>query len=182
MKRKNTFVQNLEGWLFSATAFILFSIFVLYPIISVIYYSFTKWDGMGEATFIGLSNYVEIFRSTEFFTSILNNVKFLVFGVPIWTIVPLVVAVFLYEEVLGWKFFRSAYFFPTIISTAVIASLFRSFFLYSGAVNSILGVFGFEAIEWFAHGNIAIGLIIFVITWVGFGSTDRKSTRLNSSH
>lgn len=162
--------KQIEGLLFALPAIILFLTFVFYPILRVIYYSFTNWDGMGSETIIGIGNYLRIFSSSEFHTSILNNLKFLLIGVPVWTIFPLIVAVLIHEEVRGWKFFRSAFFFPTIISTAVIATLFRSFFLYTGPVNDVLSIFGLDPVEWFAHGNIAIGLIIFVINWVGFGS------------
>jgi multiple sugar transport system permease protein len=170
MKRKKFISKSWEGWVFILPALFLFSVFVLYPIIRVIFYSFMNWDGMGTPTFTGLENYKNIFTSPEFKTSILNNLKFLIVGVPVWTFFPLVVAVFLHEEVKGWKFFRSAYFFPSIISTAVISTLFRFFFLYNGPVNSILAIFGLQPINWFAHGNLAIGLIIFIINWVGFGS------------
>ncbi len=170
MAKKRKTIKDFEGLLYMLPAVILFAIFVFFPILQVVGYSFTDWDGMGAAKFIGLQNYITIFKSPEFYTSLMNNIKFFIFGVPLWTIFPMLIAILMFEEVKGWKFFRVAYFLPSIISTAVIASLFRSFFLYNGAVNSFLAIFGLEPIEWFAKGNIAIGLIIFVINWVGFGS------------
>lgn len=167
-KAKNK--DQLAGWIFILPALILFTIFILIPMISTFYYSVMQWDGMGDKVFIGLQNYINIFNSPEFFVSITNNFKFLLLGVPVWTVFPLLIAVLLHEEVKGWKFFRSVYFFPTVVSGAIIATLFKTFFMYDGPINEILGIFGLEGIEWFAEGNIAIGLIVFVINWTGFGS------------
>lgn len=162
--------QTIAGWLFSAPALVLFTAFVLIPIIYVFVYSFTKWDGMGTPRFIGFDNYTSIFGSSEFRAAIGNNFKFLLVGVPIWTFFPLVIAVLLQDEVRGWRFFRSVYFFPTVLSTAVISMLFKSFFLYAGPANKLLGLLGIAPIEYFANGNIAIFLVITIINWVGFGS------------
>lgn len=168
MKKK--WKEQLTGMGFMLPALILFSVFVLYPVINIFVYSFMQWDGMGDMTFIGLDNFRKIFASPEFWIALKNNFKFLIIGVPLWTLFPMVVAVLLHEEVKGWKFFKSAYFFPTVVSGAVMATLFKTFFMYSGQVNHILALFGLEGIEWFAKGDIAIGLIIFFINWSGFGS------------
>ncbi len=168
--RKKLAKKQIEGLLYIAPALSLYTVFVLIPILCVFVYSTMKWDGMGPMTFIGLENFRNIFTSSEFWTAISNNLKFLLLGVPLWTIFPLIVAVLLHEEVKGWKFFKSAYFFPTVISTAVLSTLFKTFFSYNGPVNSIMAVFGLEPFEWFAHGNIAIGLITIAVNWMGFGS------------
>lgn len=167
---KNKLKDQLTGIGFMLPALIIFVIFVLYPVVNIFIYSFTEWDGMGEMTFVGFQNFQKIFASPEFWTALKNNFKFLLIGVPVWTLFPMIVAVLLNEEVKGWKFFKSAYFFPTVVSGAVMATLFKTFFMYSGQVNKILALFGLEAIEWFAKGDIAIGLIIFFINWSGFGS------------
>ena len=107
--------NQLSGMLFILPAFILFVVFVLYPVTNIFKYSLMKWDGMGEMTFIGLQNFVKIFDSPEFWTSLKNNFKFLLIGVPVWTLFPMIVAVLINEEVKGWKFFKSAYFSPLAI-------------------------------------------------------------------
>lgn len=109
MKAKHR--QQIEGIAYVLPAMLLYSCFVLIPIICVFVYSTMEWDGMGEMTFVGLANFVEIFKSAEFRTALGNNIKFFILGVPLWTIFPMIVAVLLHEEVKGWRFFRSAYFF-----------------------------------------------------------------------
>lgn len=174
-KTKSNFnkIDRRWGLFFVAPAAILFTTFVLIPVISIIVYSFTEWNGMSTPKFIGFQNYIEIFRSSEFVTVITNNIKFLVLGVPLWTFFPLFVAFLLFEEVKGWKFFRSAFFFPTILSTVIVGSLAKSLFQYDGMVNNILINIGLErfVMEWWASGTTAIPIMVLIMNWVGFGST-----------
>lgn len=162
--------QGLVGVIYILPAMLLYTCFVLIPICCVFVYSTMEWNGMGDMTFIGFDNYIDIFKSSSFWVSLLNNLKFFILGVPLWTIFPMIVAVLLHEEVKGWKFFRSAFFFPTVISTSVLATLFKTFFMYDGPVNKIMAVFGLEPFEWFANGNISIALITLAVNWMGFGS------------
>lgn len=174
-KRNETTLQSAEarwGYVFVAPIVLFLVCFLAIPIIQVSYYSFTSWDGMGAAEWIGIRNYVEIFNSKEFWVVLRNNLYFLVVGVPVWTIFPLVIAVLLHEEVKGWKFFKSAFFFPSVLSTAVVGVLFTAFLKYNGPLNEILRSIGLGslAIDWLAQGSTSIPSIIFIINWAGFGA------------
>jgi multiple sugar transport system permease protein len=164
--------EGFQGFLFLLPVLIFLAIFMVLPIFQVFFYSFTSWDGVSPASWIGIENYKNIFKSDEFWVVIKNNLYFLLVGVPIWTVVPLFVAVLLYEEVKGWKFFKSAFFFPSVLSTAVVGILFTAFLGYKGPVNVFLRSIGAEqlAIDWFANGSTSIPVIIFIINWAGFGS------------
>lgn len=168
MKRK----ENIWGWTLVLPAAALFITFMFIPIIQVICYSFTQWNGTGSPEYIGIDNFVNIFRSDVFRTCIGNNFKFLILGVPVWSLFPLVIAVLLFEEVKGWKFFRSAFFFPTVLSIVVVGTLFKTLFNYNGAVNSLLRAIGFDfvAIDWWSSGNIAIPALVIIMNWTGFGT------------
>lgn len=164
--------ENKFGWFFVAPATILFLVFMFIPILQVIYYSFTEWDGMSQPVFIGLANFIELFQSDVFYKCITNNFKFLILGVPLWTFFPLVIAVLLFEEVKGWKFFRSAFFFPTVLSVVVTGTLFKTMFDYNGVVNEMFRSIGLDifAKEWWATGATAIPLMVIIMNWVGFGT------------
>ncbi len=165
-------IENGVGWLFVAPATILFVVFMFVPILQVIYYSFTSWDGMSKPVFIGLENFIELFKSDVFYKCITNNFKFLILGVPLWTFFPMVIAVLLFEEVKGWKFFRSAFFFPTVLSVVVTGTLFKTIFDYNGVVNEMFRKIGLDifAKEWWATGASAIPLMVIIMNWVGFGT------------
>lgn len=164
--------ENKFGWFFVAPATVLFLVFMFIPILQVIYYSFTEWDGMSEPVFTGLANFIELFQSDVFYKCITNNFKFLILGVPLWTFFPLVIAVLLFEEVKGWKFFRSAFFFPTVLSVVVTGTLFKTMFDYNGAINEMFRSIGLDifAKEWWATGATAIPLMVIIMNWVGFGT------------
>ncbi|MBJ6361491.1 carbohydrate ABC transporter permease [Paenibacillus sp. GCM10012307] len=160
------------GYVFIAPILLFLLIFLVFPIVQVAYYSLTSWDGRGAASWVGLQNYVELFRSKEFWTVLKNNLYFLLVGVPVWTIFPLLIAVLLHEEVKGWKFFKSAFFFPSVLSTAVVGVLFTAFLNYNGPFNEILRSVGLDALalDWLAQGTTSIPAIILIINWAGFGS------------
>ena len=160
------------GIIFVSPILLFLAAFMLYPIISVFAYSFTSWDGMHSIKFVGLENYSKIFQSRDFWTVIKNNLYFLVVGVPVWTIFPLVIGIILYEEIKGFNFFRTSFLLPTVLSAAVVGILFRAFFDYNGPINIILRSLGldFLAIQWLASGTTSIPIIIIAINWAGFGS------------
>lgn len=164
--------ENLWGWFFVAPAAVLFLTFMFIPILQVVYYSTTSWDGLSAPKFVGIANFLEAFSSDVFRTCISNNFKFLILGVPLWVLFPLIIAVLLFEEVKGWKFFRSAFFFPTVLSIVVLGTLFKTLFNYNGAVNTLLRAVGLDAlaIDWWSSGNLAIPALVIIMTWTGFGT------------
>ncbi|OGO81676.1 MAG: hypothetical protein A2Y21_03940 [Clostridiales bacterium GWC2_40_7] len=139
------------------------------PIINVVYHSFTLWDGL-KAKFIGLENYAYMFTNGDFWHIMGNNALFLI-AVPLIIMISLIVAVLIYEEVKGWKFFRSVFFLPYVLSAVVVGYLFRSLFAYGGPINQILGSLGMEALktDWLSSRGTAIFVIILAVVWTQFG-------------
>lgn len=93
--------RTMTPWFFMLPAMVMFSVYVIAPIFQSIWISFFDWDGIGEKTFIGLGNYVELMQDPQFWTSLWNNVLWLVFfmlAVPIG----LGVALFLNQQC--WAF------------------------------------------------------------------------------
>ena len=142
----------------------------VYPMAAAIYRSFTNWNGLYRNDWVGLKNYIDIF-SNSIFWMLLKNSMVLLLSVPLQILIGLLVAVLLYEEVTGWRFFRAIVYLPQIISAITIGYLFRVSFGLDGPVNIILRKIGLDvlAIEWL--GNSATGLIILVIclTWFSVG-------------
>jgi raffinose/stachyose/melibiose transport system permease protein len=71
--------SNVTGALISLPAISIYSLFVIYPLISAVRYSFTQWDGIGEKEFVGFANYIQIFQSPELLASIRNSLSLIVF-------------------------------------------------------------------------------------------------------
>jgi multiple sugar transport system permease protein len=143
--------------------------FMVIPITSVVYHSLTLWDGL-TVNFIGLRNYVNLFGNQDFWYILSNNLFYLI-AVPIIIIVSLIVAVLIYKEVPGWRFFRSTFFLPYVLSAVVVGYLFRSLFSYDGPINKILGIFGGNTskIDWLSSRGTAILVIVLAVAWTQFG-------------
>ncbi|MBO28117.1 MAG: ABC transporter permease [Rhodobacteraceae bacterium] len=156
--------QRLAPWLFLAPGIFMFAVYVIIPIFQSINISFYDWDGLGERTWVGAGNYVELMDDEAFYTSLKNNVIWLVLymlAIPMG----LFVALFLNQTVRGIRIYKSLFFFPFVISQVVVGLVFAWFYDPSyGLMNIALGWFGIEPIavlaneDYVTYGIIAAGL------------------------
>ena len=85
--------KNFWGYLFIAPNFIGFVVFMLLPILMSLYYSFTDYDVITEANFVGFENYIKLFQDDQFITALLNTLWYCVLTVPAGVILALLLAV-----------------------------------------------------------------------------------------
>src|SRR5690606_23823106 len=69
----------IVGWLFVAPALLMYAVFVLQPLGLTIQYSLYRWNGVGPATWVGLSNYVTVLRDPDLLGTIINSFKLVLF-------------------------------------------------------------------------------------------------------
>ena len=139
--------RALAPWIFLAPAMIMFLIYVIWPILDSLRLSFYDYDGLGAKTFIGWENYVELFDDDNFYTSLKNNVIWLVMfmlAVPIG----LFIAIFLNQTVTGIRLYKSLFFFPFVISQVVVGLIFSWFYAPNFGLMYII-------IEWLTGTGIA---------------------------
>ncbi|MBB5575496.1 MULTISPECIES: ABC transporter permease subunit [Rhizobium] len=135
--------QALAPWLFLAPGVLMFLVYVIVPVFQSVWISFHDWDGLGPKTWIGLGNYVELFSDDAFYTSLENNVIWLVLyllAVP----AGLAAALFLNQTVAGIRLYKSLFFFPFVISQVVVGLIFTWFYapnfgLLSALLNALTG-------------------------------------------
>jgi ABC-type sugar transport system permease subunit len=141
-----------------------------YPIAAAAVKSFTNWNGLFTSDYVGLTNYVRLLRGSVFWKLVRNNFALLL-NVPIQVFLGLVVAVLLHERVWGWRFFRSLYYIPQIISAVIIGYLFRTLFGMDGPVNLVLGRLGLMPVpvEWLGSAATALGVIVLCLVWSSLG-------------
>jgi multiple sugar transport system permease protein len=141
-----------------------------YPMVAAVYRSFTNWDGLYRSDWIGLVNYIQIFTNSPFW-KLLRNSLVLLTTVPLQLMIGLFVAVLLYEEVRGWRFFRTIIYLPQIISAVTIGYLFRVAFSLGGPVNLVLRNIGLGLLanEWLGNTATALGVLVFCLTWFSIG-------------
>lgn len=140
---------------------------LFYPIVYAVWISFLKTDGV-TSKFIGLKNYADLLTAPLVHQVFVTNLKFLI-AIPSVIFLGLFTAVLLYQEVWGWRFFRIIFFLPSVLSASVIGLMFRSAFTLNGPINSALVTLGFTPINFFAHANLAIFVVVLALIWAGFG-------------
>ena len=156
--------RALAPWLFLAPGVLFFLFYVIFPVFQSIEISFYEWDGLGDRTYIGIDNYVELMDDEAFYTSLKNNVIWLVLymlAIP----AGLFIALFLNQTVWGIRLYKSLFFFPFVISQVVVGLVFSWFYDPSyGLMNVALKAIGLDAIavladeRYVTYGIIAAGL------------------------
>ncbi len=174
--------ETMDGLVFVAPNMLGFLAFFAGPLIASLFISFTDWDGLTDARFVGFDNYVALFSDDLFLTSLRNIVVFGLLAIPAAVVPALLLAALLNTEIPGVKFFRAIYFLPSIAGvvgvTLIWKQLFNSTVGYlnysllraTDAVNAVLGT-SFEAIqpEWISDGDIAMFAVIILFAWQQLG-------------
>jgi multiple sugar transport system permease protein len=157
----------LIGMLFISPWLIGFLVFTLIPLFSSMYYSFTFYDLLRPARFIGLQNYIEIFSRDPEIPLVTKNTLFYVgFGVPLGLATSFLIAALLNTRIQGRSVFRAIFFIPAIVPAVVIAMVW-GFLLNTqyGAVNATLNALGFQVIPFLSRPELAKPTIIMINMW-----------------
>ncbi len=157
--------------LFLLPAVVLLLCFMIYPLGKTIYYSFTAWYNFSAVqTFIGLENYKDLIRDPVVKTA-LRNTAILMAGVLLFQIGFALILAILVDGVRHcFKFFRTIYFFPIVISATAIGLMFTLIYKYEyGLLNYFITLFGGEKQVWINEKtSIYLALIPVVWQYVGF--------------
>ncbi|MFF2480041.1 carbohydrate ABC transporter permease [Paenibacillus sp. NPDC058071] len=148
-----------------------FIVFALFPVLASLYYSFTEYDIIHSPEFIGLGNYKELFQDEQFWNSIRVTLKYTFISVPLTLLMSLGFAMLINQKIPFRGFFRTAMYFPSMISGVSMALLwFWVFNPQAGLFNYVLSLFGVEPIHWFLDEKYAIWALIIMSFWgVGAG-------------
>lgn len=166
--------ETLVAYLFLLPSIIIFATFVFFPLFFSFYASLTRWNLPFEPSFTGLENYRYLFTDNisapEFMRSIRNSAYYAL-GVPLNMAFSLCLALLLNQRLRGVSLFRTAYFLPTITSTAAISVVW--IWIYHpadyGLLNSILLKVGFSPLRWLRDPHLAMPALILMGIWHGMG-------------
>ena len=149
---------------------LVFSVFVVWPLLDSFRYSVTDWNGMtSEPKFVGLANFVRVFTDPEFFRAIANTAIWIIAALVIPTILGLVLALLLNAGLHGSKIFKSIFYLPICLSAIVVGQIW--IWIYQpgwGLLNSGLAyVFGVHRFNfaWLAEPSTALGAVIVAWSW-----------------
>jgi multiple sugar transport system permease protein len=162
--------ESIWAFIFLLPNLIGFLMFSLGPLVASFFISFTKWDLMSPMKWVGLSNYIELFKDETFLKSLWNTIYFTIGTVPVGVIISLLLAVALNQHIKGARIFRAAFFLPVIASW--IAASLVWMWMYNpefGLLNYILGLIGIEGPGWLTSLKWAMPSIIITSIWKGVG-------------
>jgi len=159
--------KTAKGLLFILPWLVGFLLFTLYPLLSSLYYSFTRYDVLRPPTFIGLQNYYNIFFGDKIFRIVLGNtLYFVIIGVPAAFVTAFLLANLLNAPIWGRSLLRTIFFLPAI--TPAVASVMVWLWIYNtqyGLINGMLGSNGLEAIPWLSSPSLAKPALIIMQCW-----------------
>lgn len=154
-----------------APAVLLALFFKVLPIILGLYQSTQQWRGASPDHFgVGLANYRRLVEDPAT-RAAFKNAFLVLLTLPVWVLLPLVLAVLINDRTPGWKFFRSVYFLPYVIAPIIVGLIFRQILAPDGAINIVLRRIGLGGIArpWLADPTTALPVLIAVALWSFFG-------------
>lgn len=166
----NTFYKKYIPYLFLLPAFVLLAVFFFIPFIDTILLSFKDFStDIYNPQFIGFSNYIQLFKSKEFYTTLTNTFLFLIMVVPILAVLPLIVAIFINQKIKGVNIYKVLIYLPVIISIVVVAIAFKWLYAQQGILNYLAELFGLSAIGWLTDTKFALLSVAIVTIYKGIG-------------
>jgi raffinose/stachyose/melibiose transport system permease protein len=161
------------GWLYALPALLMYVVFVIVPFVLTIVYSFHKWNGVGEMTWVGLKNYITVFQVPKYIGTIGHAFLLVVWFSFIPVGLGLVVASVI-NRIAAGRFgdvARTVIFLPYIIALVAAGIIWGWLFSLSGLVNQILSFIGLGSITraWLGDFNWALSAVGVIGIWVLLG-------------
>ena len=168
--------EYLVGYSFVSIPMALFLFLSVGIFFYAVYISTFDWGIMGPNKSVGLDNYRKAFSDPIFLKAIRNSVKYALIVVPIQSAMGLFLALLVNSKIKGSKFFRSAFYFPSIASSAAITTLFIFLMAPDGVFNGVLRFFGVDTANlfnqgaWLSDSRTALYSIIGLNAWTTSGT------------
>jgi len=173
--------ESLAGYGFIAIPMFLFFVLNIGAIFYAIYISVWQWNiRSGAGAFIGLKNYQNALADPIFHRAIQNSLYYAVIWVPLTMAVGLFLAVLVNQKLRGRTFFRAAFYFPAIASSAAITILWIFLAAPDGFFNGVRGALGLNPIfqllgfapnqDWIGDAKTAMNSVILLNAWTTSGT------------
>ena len=148
---------------------LVFSVLIVWPLLSSFYYSFTNWNGFSSSyQFVGLSNFQKIWTDRLFFQATVNTIIWMVSALLLPTLLGLVLALLLDSKVRGGKFFKTIFYLPICLSAIVVGQIW--IWIYQpnwGLLNTLIEAITGERFRyaWLAKPDSALFSVIVAWSW-----------------
>lgn len=151
MGTHRTMSNTIVGLLFLAPALLFFVLFIGEPVVATLYLSFTKYNVITPAKWIGFDNFKHLFSDARLWLTYGNTLKYILILTPMHAILGLLLALAVNRNIAkGWKYlYRTIFYFPVLATSAAVAVAWQ--FIFSkdfGILNFFLGKIGVSPIAW----------------------------------
>jgi multiple sugar transport system permease protein len=158
--------EALAGYGFVLLPMGVFAVFFLYPMTYAVYISFFDWGVLGKIAWVGTRNYRELMHDAIFWRAIENTVLYALTVVPLEMALGLLLALIVNQKIRGRTFFRAAFYFPSLASSAAITAIAIYILNADGLLNRIVG--GHRS--WFGDEHTALWSIVGLNAWTTSGT------------
>lgn len=159
--------------LFLLPAFVVYGVFFLWPTYQMVRLSFFHWDGVTVGSTAGIENYARMTADPLFWTALTNTATWTAAAIIFPVVIGLGLAILLSRSPLfGTTYFRTLFFLPQVLSSVVVAVLWRWIYNPSyGALNTVLESLGldFLAQGWLGSSSLALPALFLAWSWVHYG-------------
>ena len=159
LKFPNVYHTKIVNIIFIFPMIFTFFVTVLLPFILGIYYSFTNWNGVEAKNFVGIANYITMFKQMDFVYSFVITSIFTIINMLLVNVVAFLLALLCTSKIKGRDFFRAAYFLPNLIGGLVLGYVWQFIF------NKVLTIVLSGSKSMLTDPNLALMAILIVSTW-----------------
>ncbi|MFD1539820.1 carbohydrate ABC transporter permease [Nonomuraea guangzhouensis] len=153
-------------YLFVAPFFVIFAVFGLFPLLYTAWVSLHDWDLAGDAGFVGLANYTDLFADPDFWNAVVNTLGMFVLATVPQLLLALVVASLLNQRLRALTFFRMGVLAPIVTSVAAVGIVFSQIFdRDAGMANGLLALLGMDPVDWRADKWSSWLAISVMVDW-----------------
>lgn len=155
------------GILFASPWLIGFVLWTIFPLISSVYYSFTRYDLLRPPVFIGTQNYTNLITDDDFHLVVQNTIWWVVLSAPLGVASAFMMAILLNTKMFARSFFRAVFFFPSIVPVIVIATVWAFVLnIQYGAINATLRAFSLPTIPFISNPSYAKPTLLLIHMWM----------------
>lgn len=174
-KRRSGLKNWFGSFAFAAPALFFYVLFVIVPIVSTVQISFHRWNGASPVMeFIGVENYIRVFKDPIFYKALGNNVIWILFTIFVPVLLGLIFAVMITQKYIKGKFiFRLTYFMPNVVSLVAVGIIwgwiYNPEFGIIGKMLEAIGVSGAAGIDFLGDEKLVIWSLVIAGSWTCYG-------------
>jgi len=163
--------EEMTAWWFVLPSLALLLIFVFYPMLQAFIISFQNYNLVGSTrSFVGLDNYKSLLTDMDFLNSLKHSFYFAMIVIPIQTCISLGMALLIQKKFVMTGLFRTLYFIPVVISTAVAATVFKLIYNKEyGLLNNFLELIHLPTTNFLSNPDTAMNGVIMLGMWKAVG-------------